>query len=220
MDTKKHIGDDEPDVAFEPLTQKTWRRFEELMGDRGGCGGCWCMAFRVPRREFEAKKHEGNKQAMKELVAAGEPIGLIATIEGEPVGWIALAPREAYWRIEHSRSLKRIDDTPVWSITCFFVKKQYRRAGLSALLIRGAVDYAERHGITMLEAYPTIPYAKKIPDPFLWTGALSVFERNGFEVVQRNGKTRAIVRKKISAQYMPGRNTNSPYTPLEDTLRK
>jgi len=74
----------------------------------------------------------------------------------------------------------------------------------------------------MLEAYPTIPCSEKIPDLFLWTCALSVFERNGFEVVPQNGKTRAIVRKKNirSINSIPGRNTISPYTPLEDTLRK
>lgn len=196
--TSAAIADtDEPEVAFASLTMKNWRLFEELMGERGGCGGCWCMAFRVPRKQFEEQKHEGNKNAMKAIVREKQPVGLIATIDDEPVGWVALAPREAYWRIEHSRSLKRIDDTPVWSITCFFVKKEYRRTGVSGILIRGAVDYAREHGIAMLEAYPTIPYAEKIPDPFLWTGALSVFVRNGFEIVQRNGKSRAIVRRRI-----------------------
>jgi GNAT superfamily N-acetyltransferase len=188
---------DEPDVKFESLTRKNWKMFETLMGERGGCGGCWCMAFRVPRKEFDEQKYDGNKNAMKEIVARKEPVGLIASVDGEPIGWIALAPREVYWRIEHSRSLKRIDDKPVWSITCFFVKKEYRRTGVSNILIRGAVEYAEQHDITMLEAYPTIPYSEKIPDAFLWTGSLSVFVRNGFTVVQRNGKSRAIVRREI-----------------------
>jgi GNAT superfamily N-acetyltransferase len=192
------VAHDEPAVKFESLTMKNWKLFETLMGEKGGCGGCWCMSFRVPKKEFEEKKYDGNKHAMHEIVRSKQPVGLIATIDGEPVGWVALAPREVYWRIEHSRSYKRIDETPVWSITCFFVKKEYRRAGVSEILIRGAVDFAGENGIPMLEAYPTIPYAKKIPDPFLWTGPLSAFERNGFTVVQKNGKSRAIVRRKIT----------------------
>ncbi len=197
MKTMSPADDVEPEMTFESLTAKTWHLFEALMGERGGCGGCWCMAFRMPKKEFDEKKYDGNKQAMHEIVKSAQPVGLIATLDGEPVGWVALAPREAYWRIEHSRSLKRIDGKPVWSITCFFVKKEYRRAGVSNMLIRGAVEFAEKNGIPTLEAYPTIPYAQKIPDPFLWTGPLSVFERNGFTVVQRNGKSRAIVRRDI-----------------------
>ncbi len=191
-------GDEATDVKCESLTPKNWKLFEALMGEKGGCGGCWCMSFRLPRKEFEEKKYDGTKQAMKEIVESNAPVGLIATIEGDPIGWVALAPREAYWRIEHSRSLKRIDEKPVWSITCFFVKKELRRAGVADALIRGAIAFAETNGITTLEAYPAIPYAKKIPDPFLWTGPLSVFERNGFTVVQRNGKSRAIVRRDIT----------------------
>ena len=198
MKEKKRGERDEPAVDFVSLTPATWTVFEQLMGERGGCGGCWCMAFRLPRKEFEEKKHEGNKAAMKAIVEAGEPVGLLASVDGETVGWIALAPREAYWRIEHSRSLKRIDDTPVWSVTCFFVKKEFSRAGVSTILLRGAVDFARKKGVTMLEAYPTIPYAEKIPDPFLWTGALSVFVKNGFTFVQRNGKSRAIGRLAIA----------------------
>jgi GNAT superfamily N-acetyltransferase len=201
MKTVRRTRNDEPEVRFVSLTRKTWTLFETLMGEKGGCGGCWCMSFRVPRKEFEEKKYDGNKYAMKEIVEAGEPVGLIGTIDGEPIGWVALAPREAYWRIEHSRSLKRIDDKPVWSITCFFVKKEFRRAGVSHILIRGAVEFAEKNGITTLEAYPTIPYSEKIPDPFLWTGPLSAFIQNGFTVVQRNGKSRAIVRRDVSHRF-------------------
>ena len=80
------------------------------------------MAFRVPKKIFDEQKYDGNKQSMREIVKSGRPVGLIGTIDGEPIGWVAMAPREAYWRIEHSRAYKRLDEKPVWSITCFFVK--------------------------------------------------------------------------------------------------
>ena len=152
------------------------------------------MSFRITKKEFDENKYEGNKRLMKELVGDGRPAGLIATYEGEPVGWVALSPREDFLRIENARTLKRIDDKPVWSIPCFFVRKEYRRMGISRLLITGAVDFARKKKIGTLEAYPVVPYSEKMPDVFLWIGALSAFKKNGFKIVQRNGKSKAIVR--------------------------
>lgn len=182
------------DLVFEPLTSANWPAFEELMGERGGCGGCWCMSFRLPTKEWNANKGAGNKRLKKHLVDAGKPAGLIAMNGKEPIGWIALAPREDYIKIENSRTLKRIDDKPVWSITCFFVKKEHRKQGLSKAMIKGAVEYARATGIKTLEAYPAIPYSEKMPAAFLWIGVLSAFTANGFKVVQQNGKSKAIVR--------------------------
>ena len=108
-------------VKFEALTSKNWRLFETLLGEKGGCGGCWCMAFRLSNKEYNENKYDGNKKLMKKIVAENKPTGLIATHDGEPVGWIALAPREDFCKIENARTLKRIDDKPVWSIPCFFV---------------------------------------------------------------------------------------------------
>jgi GNAT superfamily N-acetyltransferase len=181
-------------ITLKPLNAESWPQFEALMGERGGCGGCWCMYFRLLPKDFSANKFEGNKHSMQQIVAAGQPTGLIALLHKEPVGWIALAPREAYSRIERNRSFKRTDDRPVWSITCFFVKKELRRQGLSRALIKSAIAYARKQKIKVLEAYPTIPYAEKVPAPFLWTGALSAFLDNGFSIVRQNAKTRAMVR--------------------------
>ncbi len=190
-----------PELKFQSLTADNWNQFEELMGERGGCGGCWCMSPRLSSKEFSENKYSGNKKLMQDLVNANSPTGLIATYKNEPVGWIALAPREDYSRIERSRALKRIDGKPVWSITCFFVKKEFRKMGLSQLLIKGAIDYAKKNRIKTLEAYPTIPYSDKVPAAFLWFGVLSAFTNNGFKVVQQNSKSRAMVR--LDVQPLP-----------------
>ncbi len=187
----------EPALRFEPLRSANWKQYELLMGEKGGCGNCWCMFFRLPYKEFQANKPDGNKKLMKGLVNRGKPVGLIASLGKEPVGWIALAPREDYLKLENSRAFKRIDEQPVWSITCFFIRKDYRRRGLSRQLIKGAVAFARKKKIRILEAYPAIPYAEKVPHPFLWVGVLSAFEKNGFTVVQRNGKSRAMVRREV-----------------------
>lgn len=184
-------------ITLKPLKPANWEQFETLMGDKGGCGGCWCMVFRLSTKEFKANKFEGNKDMMRDLVREGKPVGLLATLNKVPVGWIALAPREDYTRIENSRSFKRIDDRQVWSVTCFFIKKEYRRQGLSRQLIAAAVAYARKQKIKILEAYPAIPYDDKVPAPFLWVGVLSAFIDNGFSVVRQNGKSRAMVRLEL-----------------------
>ena len=121
-------------LRFDSLTSATWKQFETLMGEKGGFGNCWCMYFRLPYKDFQENKPDGNKKLIKQLVNKGLPQGLIASLNNEPVGWIALAPREDYVRLENSRAFKRIDDKPVWSITCFFIKKGYRHMGLSQQL--------------------------------------------------------------------------------------
>jgi predicted GNAT family acetyltransferase len=164
-------------LKFESLGPGNWKQFEILMGEKGGCGNCWCMYFRLPYKDFQANKPDGNKKMMKQLVNKGLPQGLIASMNEEPVGWIAMAPREDYMKLETSRVFKRVDDKPVWSITCFFIKKQFRHRGLSQTLIKGAIDFAKKKKIKTLEAYPAVPYSKKVPAPFLWVGVLSSFYR-------------------------------------------
>ena len=189
------------EIFFKELTNSNWQQFEMLMGEKGGCGNCWCMLFRLPDKTFRQNKPDGNKKMMRQLVQQQKPVGLIAYLNNEAAGWIALAPREDYLRIENSRTFKRIDDKPVWSITCFFVKKEYRNMGLSKALIKGAVDYAKKKNIKTLEAYPAIPYSEKVPPPFLWTGVLSAFTANGFDIVKQSGKSRAMVRIEVLNSY-------------------
>jgi len=184
-------------VKLQPLTEDNWNLFEELMGEKGGCGGCWCMLFRLSSKEFVTNKYEGHKNLMHKIVIGGRPTGMLAIYQKKAVGWMALAPREDYIKIEKSRTLKRIDDKPVWSITCFFVKKEFRKMGLSQKMIQAVIEYAAKNNIKMLEAYPVIPYAEKIPPPFLWVGVLSAFTSNGFTIVQQNGKSKTIVRRLI-----------------------
>lgn len=181
-------------LKFDSLTASNWKQFEILMGEKGGCGNCWCMFFRLPYKDFQENKPDGNKKLMKQLVKKGMPQGLIASMNNDPVGWIAMAPREDYMQIENSRVFKRIDDKQVWSITCFFIKKEFRHKGLTQQLIKGAVDFAKKKKIKTLEAYPAIPYSEKVPPPFLWVGVLSSFIKNGFKIVKQNSKSKAMVR--------------------------
>jgi hypothetical protein len=80
------------------------------------------MFWRLTRSEFEKKKGAGNRQALKKLVESGKVPGVLAYADGVPVGWCAVAPRADYSTLERSRVLAPIDDHPVWSVPCFFVR--------------------------------------------------------------------------------------------------
>lgn len=184
-------------VTFEPVTPDRWPDMEALFGPRGACAGCWCMWWRHTRAEHEAMKGEQNRQAMQTIVQSGEAPGILAYVDGEPGGWCSIAPREAFPSLDRSRTLKRVDDTPVWSITCLFVAKQHRRKGLMLRLIDAAVSHARERGATVVEAYPVVPKSDDMPPVFAWTGIASAFERCGFSEVARRSPTRPIMRKKL-----------------------
>ena len=181
-------------LTFKQLTEKTWRDFENLFGVRGACGGCWCMSWRLNSSEFEKQKGPGNKKAMRALVKNNEPIGIIAFMGKQPVGWCAVAPREKFVRLDNSRVLKRVDNEPVWSITCFFIIKELRRKGISTELLNAVINFCKKKKVKILEGYPTVPYSKNIPAAFAWTGIPTSFEKAGFEVVERRSKSRPIMR--------------------------
>jgi GNAT superfamily N-acetyltransferase len=180
--------------AFHPLTAERWPDLVELFGPHGACAGCWCMFWRLPRREWEAARGSGTKRRLAAIVRKGRPTGVIAYDAGEPVGWCAVAPREDYPALTGSRLLAPVDDRPVWSITCFFVKRDYRRRGLTGGLIAAAADYAHSQGATVVEAYPK-DTKKKSADAFLWNGVATAFSRAGFAEVVRRSPTRPIMRK-------------------------
>jgi len=182
-------------LTFEPLTKKNWSKLVQLFGDKGACGNCWCMYYRLKKPDFqEGKSGEGNKIAMKKIVWDGKPTGLLGFYEEQPVAWCAFAPREDFIKLENSRVHKRIDDKTVWSIPCFFIDKNFRRQGVSVELLKGVAKYAKDRGIKIIEAYPTIPTQEKLPDSFAWIGLYKSFERAGFEIVDRTSKNRPMVR--------------------------
>jgi GNAT superfamily N-acetyltransferase len=182
-------------LRFEPLTKSNWNKFTELFGEKGACGNCWCMYYRLNKSEFnEGKINEGNRQAIKQLVWSGQPTGIIAFYDDVPVAWCAFAPRKDFKKLSGSRVHKPIDNQPVWSIPCTFIAKDFRRMGLSVELLKGIVSYAREKGISIIEAYPTIPTQGKLPDSFAWIGLYKSFERAGFQIVDTTSKNRPMVR--------------------------
>ena len=182
-------------IVTEPLTPERWQDFETVMGPKGGCGGCWCMLWRLRKKDHDRGIGEGNRAAMQTIVAAGEVPGLLAYEDGQPIGWLSLAPRERFVRLETSRVLKPVDEQPVWSVSCFLVAKSRRSRGVGELLLRAACGFAAERGAKVLEGYPIEPSKRPYPATYAWTGFAEVFRRAGFEEVARRSPTRPIMRR-------------------------
>lgn len=152
------------------------------------------MVWRLPRKQFDAQKGDGNREEMRGLVQAGEPPGLLGYLGGRPVGWVAVAPRGDYPALGRSRILKPVDDEPVWSLSCLFVEKGHRRQGVSVGLIRAAVEHVRQRRGHIIEAYPVEPVKGTVPAVFAWTGLASAYLQAGFVEVARRSPTRPVMR--------------------------
>jgi len=152
------------------------------------------MWWRLPRSKFNQYKGAVNRQAFRDIVLAGEIPGLIAYRGDQPAGWCALAPREVYPALERSRILKRVDEQPVWSVTCFFIAKPFRRLGLTYFLLLAAIEFARLQGAGILEGYPEDPGDGNQPPPFMFTGLASTFKKAGFVEVARRSTKRPLMR--------------------------
>ncbi|MDX2151365.1 MAG: GNAT family N-acetyltransferase [Bryobacteraceae bacterium] len=179
---------------FETLTSERWDDFERLFGPKGACGGCWCMYWRLARKDFDRGKGDGNRLAMRAIVESGDSPGVLAYQGEQAVGWCAVGPRERYTRLAHSRTLKPLDDRPAWSVVCFYIRKDHRRKGLSARLLRAAAEFAASCGADLVEGYPHVPQKEAMPDVFAWNGLVGAFERAGFVECARPSERRRIVR--------------------------
>lgn len=183
-------------IICKPLTMDNWNDLEDLFGPHGADGGCWCMFFRLAYKDFHANRGLRNKELFKEVVGRRQPVGLLAYNDEKAVGWIAIAPRNEYPRLDRSRNYKAIDTIPVWSITCFFTAREYRRKGVTRFLIKNAIRVAGEHGAEVVEAYPVDPKGK-VQDAGAYTGLLQVFLDIGFTEVARRSPSSPVVRFKI-----------------------
>lgn len=182
------------ELQFQPVTPDRWRDFEKLFSPNGACAGCWCMWWRLTRSEFSQKQHAGNRRAIKKIIMAGQEPGILAYADGEPIGWCAVAPREAYPTLERSRHLKRVDDEAVWSVTCFYIVRGYRKQGVTGQLLAAAVQFAQARGAKIVEGYPIDTGGAKKDAVSVFTGLVSTFAQAGFVEVARRAPTRPIMR--------------------------
>ncbi len=183
-----------PDLVFCPVTAERWQDLQTLFGENGAYGNCWCMWWRLSRSDFGKYTGQEKNQGLKIIVDSGEVPGILAYAGSEPIAWCSVAPREAFPSLERSRTLKRVDDLPVWSIVCFFVAKSFRHQGMMVKMLEAAVEYAREHGAKIVEGYPIEAQGKNLPPVSNFTGVVSAFFQAGFVEVERRSERHPIMR--------------------------
>lgn len=168
------------------------------MGPKGGYGGCWCMLWRKTKKQHDRDSGAANRADIEALAKSDLPPGLIATSDGTPAGWISVAPRADFPRLDSSRVLQPVDDAEVWSVSCFLIAKEFRRQGVASALLEAACDFARERGGRILEGYPIAPNKTPYPAAYAWTGFETVFLGAGFEEVARRSPTRPIMRRVLA----------------------
>jgi GNAT superfamily N-acetyltransferase len=149
------------------------------------------MHWQVKRSEYEAMGKAGRKEGLKKLTRRKRPPGILFYEGSVPFAWCSLGPREDFPVLARSYVTKPVDDTPVWSIVCFYMRKEYQGRGLFRHLVPLAVDYARSQGATHLEAYPR---EKQYGGVEAYMGMAHVFRKLGFREIARRKADRPVVR--------------------------
>jgi GNAT superfamily N-acetyltransferase len=181
-------------LTIHPLTPKLWPALQDLFGNKGACNGCWCMYWRIGSA-YRKRGESENKTDFQQVVQAGPPPGLLAFDGKLAVGWCQLTPRAALPWLDRSWRLARVDELPVWSISCFYVRIGYRRKGVSTALINAAIKAAKQAKAPALEAYPLDAALSPSASS---TGYVTTFKRAGFKIVARHTPPRPIMRHDLA----------------------
>jgi GNAT superfamily N-acetyltransferase len=187
-------------LQIRELDATTWPDFAKLVERHNGVwGGCWCMAFHAEgvgrtktaaqnRSEKECRVREGRAHAA--LVYDGPTC----------VGWCQFGATDELPRIKHWRAyLDGLVKLPAWRITCFFVDRDYRRRGVAALALDGALQAIARLGGGVVESYPEDGEGRSVSASFLHNGTVSMFERHGFKRARRLGSHHWVLAKTVRA---------------------
>jgi len=178
-----------------PANEASFEDLQTVFGSRGAAAICQCQRYKLrPREAFRKFPVEERAQRLREQTDCGHPgstttSGLVAYLDGEPVGWCAVEPRPAYIGLVRNnrvpwegRDEDKADES-VWAVTCFFVRAGFRGRGIAYALARAAVDFARERGARALEGYPIVP------KPGTWDeihpGSPSIFEAAGLVEVHR-----------------------------------
>jgi GNAT superfamily N-acetyltransferase len=181
------------ELSFHPVTPDRLEDLARFSATHGKFGYCSCMRWRLRSSEFQRSTKETRAATLTGLVSEATPVGVLAYLRSEPVGWCSVAPRETYGALERSRTLQRIDDEPVWSVVCFFVDRRVRRRRVTVALLNAAVDYAVSSGARIVEGYPVEP-----GHTYGYMGSPRTFLEAGFRDVTPPGRARQVMRYQAS----------------------
>jgi GNAT superfamily N-acetyltransferase len=193
-----------PAIAVVPANEASWEDLQTIFGTRGAASTCQCQRYKLRRREaFRSFPAEERAQRLREQTDCGHPesrttSGLVAYLDGEPVGWCAVEPRTAYEglvrnnRVPWEGRAEDKTDGSVWAVTCLLTRVGFRKRGVSRALARAAVDFARERGARAIEGYPMI--TKNVILEELHVGTEGVFADAGFTVVSRPTPRRVVMR--------------------------
>lgn len=180
-----------------------WNDVVAVFGKRGDDPDwCWCQRFMTPMTE-SATEHSNRDMLRLEVETSEVPPGVIAYVDGTPVGWSRVMPRSAVPLVQHNLALRRIldDDPNVWWITCFVVDRRYRSIGVANALLDAAATHASKHLATAVEGHPVETDALKadrVDASALFTGTMRTFITNGFHEIGRTYPSRPVMRRNLS----------------------
>lgn len=173
-------------LSVKPVTKATWPDLEALFEGKGGPKYCWCMAWR-PMEDRTSADNAARKKVLHERVLKRTLIGLLGYVDGEPVAWCSVAPRETFLKLSDNQGEA---ESGVWSVTCFFVRRDHRNSGLSGQMLDEAVKLAKKRGAKFVEGYPVDPESPS----YRFMGFVSLFRERGFRTTGRAGSRRHVMR--------------------------
>ncbi len=173
------------------MTPDRFEDFADVINPNRRSTHCWWLSHRLRVADIDELGGGDREQAMRRLCERADPPGVVTYLDGTPVGWCNIGPRADIPRLARSKLIRPVDDLPVWSIVCVVVRGGYRRAGVTAPLIEGAVAYAASRGAPAVEAHPVDPPGR-MDTTMAFVGTRSMFAKAGFEVV---GTTEAMESK-------------------------
>ena len=188
-----------PTVDIVSVADVPWPDVQTVFGTRGDPSSCWCQYFKMDNAEWKTASRATCEPLLEQQVRELDPApGVIASVDGVPVGWCAVEPRPKYRRLDRMRvvaaSPEDPDDDSVWAVTCFVVRVGFRRRGIGTALLAGAIEHARVLGARVLEGYPVDPSQRKhVSSAELYHGSVSLFAANGFTEVARPTPDRAVM---------------------------
>jgi GNAT superfamily N-acetyltransferase len=191
----------EPMAAYtvQPLGRDSWDAYADLIERHNGVwGGCWCLAFHPPSPE-RGQSPAGNRAVKQRLVEAGLAHAAVVMDGDRAIGWCQYGTPEELPSIYHRKEYEAgLAEGADYRITCFFVDRDHRRDGVSAVALRGALDLIAKAGGGVVEGYPQDTQGTKVSASFLYNGTRSLFERCGFTYERPKGKNHCVMRTRIA----------------------
>lgn len=178
-----------------PVTADRWDVLEALFGPDGAFKGCWCAYWRLRHTDFKDASTGEKKRVLQDRVATCDPSpGLLAYRDNEPVGWVSVEPRHRFEAFEHARVYTRVDDTPVWTVSCFYLDESVRGRGLTTHLLKAVKVHVRANGGIAVEGYPENPTELNPSGTPGYMGLVPAFEHAGFVEIARLSNGRPVYR--------------------------